>query len=107
MLDSKILRGYARMLLDLADAVEEKKVTFVDTPYVQHVFMKPERFDRTFDKEAQKDVQVTVEQVLCSHDLKAYAFYYVFAQCRVSGQFFINSELSKAIAEKLHHFSPL
>ena len=98
------LREYARTLLDLADAYEDGKVSETRDPYVQHTYARPIKFDRLLDARTQI-MPESAQRVLCGHDLAAHAFYLVFAQCRVSGTFFINPHLTQLLSDRFHHLS--
>lgn len=99
-LDPKNLRMYGKMLLELADAVEDKKVHMTNRDYVRHDFLTPSKFDWNPDNNQNKIVADVTETLLqdyttCSHNLQAYAFHLVFAWCQVSRQFFINPDASQ------------
>ena len=98
-------RAYARMLLDLADALDAGTIRIIDRPYAVHSFVRPIDLSRVLDDD--KDMPTEPMNVVqCKHDLTAHAFYLVFAQCLISKEFFIAPKRTKMLTEQFRYLSP-
>lgn len=94
---STVLRKYAMTLLNMADAIDEGKVRLI--PSGKHDFI------HTFYGHPLDNQVVSTEEPIpsegmtkvtqCTHELKAHAFYLVFASCRITGEFFLALKTAK------------
>jgi len=101
----KALRSIAKMMLDLADAIDEGQVHRVEpgTEYVQHEFVSAADFSHVFADEEIREKPI--KAIRCKHDLKFYVFHLVGVQCLVSKEFFIDLKRTRALVESSYYLT--
>lgn len=101
-MNPKTLRTMAITMLELADALDEGKVQFLHDSQsnVRHMYFKPSNFSaKLCDEPIPPDMKTGV---ICEHELRAYASYFVGVKCNINGQFFINENLCKVLERNVN-----
>ena len=105
-MNPKELRELARTLLNLADAIYEKRVYELDSPYAFHY--SPKRYLGGMVLGSDDSDKTLIQEIpfaTCKHDFTKWAFFIVGAYCRLTNSFFINPKETKLLIEKMCYFS--